>query len=103
MCVRYIIAKYPEDPESEYQTIPSDQGEQGGRVTYYYVNQNELGRGQQQQKQPPKKQQQPKQQTGYGTVQNQGMNYEGQGQGSTSQGVPPTYEQAVKGDHKVQT
>lgn len=39
------------------------------------------------------------QQRGYGTV--QGTRQEGGGEGGAS--VPPSYEQAVKGDHKVQT
>lgn len=81
-------------------------------MTYYYVS----GQGGQQAQGAPAQggrgqwvqpggqvQPQPQPQRGYGTV--QGMSA-GEGEGSAGQGqgqVPPSYEQAVKGDHKVQT
>lgn len=93
----YIISSYP---ESDYEEIPNDGGE-GGRVTYYYVNRREQEHPSLQQtgsKPAPK---------GYGTT--HGMNSapapvpeEGSSAGG-DQGVPPSYEQAIKGDHKVQT
>lgn len=105
----YIIAAYP---ESDYEEIPNDGGE-GGTVTYYYINRRE-------QEHPSHQQQQQQQQTGpkpapkgYGTT--HAMNSapapapapapvpdEGSSAGG-DQGVPPSYEQAIKGDHKVQT
>ncbi|KAL8796151.1 MAG: hypothetical protein Q9195_001484 [Heterodermia aff. obscurata] len=99
----YIIAKNPED--YEYESIPPSDAE-NGRVTYYYVSGQaggqqqapaQGGRGQWVQ---PAPQPAPR---GYGTV--EGMRAgEGEGEGSAGQAqVPPSYEQAVKGDHKVQT
>lgn len=100
----YIIAK---NPEYDYEAIPDAEGgpnSQGGqRVTYYYVSHENRSRAN----------------GGYGT---QGQ---GQGQGrapvvpqnsrpavagpSTASGEnasavpPPSYADAVKGDHKVQS
>lgn len=105
----YIIAAYP---ESDYEEIPNDGGE-GGRVTYYYINRREQEHPSQQQQQTGPKPA-PK---GYGTT--HAMNSapapspapapapapvpdEGSSAGG-DQGVPPSYEQAIKGDHKVQT
>lgn len=110
----YIIAKYPE-ASNDYEPLPGDGGE-NGRVTYYYVShgppasQSQHGHHNQQP-------QHPQHQRGYGT--NDGMRVEGpkkdlqarngsdaegqDGQGSSAAAVPPSYEQAVKGDHKVQT
>lgn len=110
----YIIASYP---ESDYEEIPNnnnDGGESGqGRVvTYYYINRTD-----QDHHNPPHSQQQQQTDTGskpappkgYGatTTTTHGMNSAPlPDQGSSAggdQGVPPTYEQAIKGDHKVQT
>ena len=113
----YIIAKYPEPPE-DYEALHGDGGE--GRVTYYYVAHGAPPQQHQQQNQQQSRKQQ--QQRGYGT--NDGMRVEGpkqdgrhsqqqqqqesgvleerDGQGSSA-GVPPSYEQAVRGDHKIQT
>lgn len=106
----YIIAKYPEPPE-EYEALHGDGGE--GRVTYYYVAQGPVP-SQHQQQQGRRQQQQ----RAYGTNENirvegpkqdgrqpqqeSGVVEERDGQGSSA-GVPPSYEQAVRGDHKVQT
>ncbi len=85
---RYMIAKHP---ESDYEPVAGGGGDGGenGRVVYRYVGGPQQGPGQQGQQQ----------QRGYGTVQGG----RAEGGGSQSGGVPPSYEQAVKGDHKVQT
>ena len=86
-----------------YEHLPGDGGENGGRVTYYYVAHGQPA---------ARSHQHHQQQQGYGT--NDGMRVERpnkaqrndaeeQGQGSSAAAVPPSYEQAVKGDHKVQT
>ena len=82
-----------------YEVIPANEegrSRENQTVTYYYVNQNPGGR------------------MNYGGTQ-QSNNHDQQnqqqappaqsheGQGSSQGGVPPTYEQAVEGDHKVQT
>ncbi|MCJ1451448.1 hypothetical protein MMC28_001785 [Mycoblastus sanguinarius] len=94
----YIISLYPEPSDYEYETIPQDQGE-NGRVTYYYVNHRPSGEALRTQGLPTQGQQH----SGYGTVnamrvppppQQQG------GEGPSEGGVPPSYEQAIKGDHK---
>ena len=88
---------YPEEDEYEYATVPTDPEGQPippQRVTYYYVDR----RGSQQQGQ------------GYGTVggsegpvnQQQGQ-HSGAGEATSSLAPPPSYQQAVTGDHKVQT
>jgi len=97
----YIIAKYP---ESDYDAIPQDA--ESGRVTYVIV-------------QSPNGQQQrvPKHSAraaGYGTTtpmtpeaprvqQNTNGTWGNGAEGSSGGAVPPTYAEAVKGDHKVQT
>lgn len=81
-------------------------------MTYYYVS----GQGQEPQGSRGQWQSTQGAQRGYGTTNAGGMNTDGgsssqtQGQssggaaeGSSAQQVPPSYEQAVKGDHKVQT
>ena len=95
----YIISLYPE-PDYDYETIPQDQGE-NGRVTCYYVSQSPN-------EQHPRQQgmaQGQQQQRGYGTTENMTVPQQQQqgGEGSAEGGVPPSYEQAVRGDHKVQT
>lgn len=116
----YIIAKYPEAPE-DYEPLPGDGGENGAggsRVTYYYVSHGPAAAGSQQGGQQGGQQQQQKKR-GYGTndamrveqpkqaLQAPGGQWsgteEGQEGSSGASGVPPSYEQAVKGDHKVQT
>ncbi|KAL8690014.1 MAG: hypothetical protein Q9218_004447 [Villophora microphyllina] len=114
----YIIAKYPDESSYEYTDLENGQGQQG-HVTYYYVNdsRNNSVSG----PAAPQRQGYPSQR-GYGTVQNMGVPAEGQqaqpsqqpqrqgqqgpsGEGSSqqAQGVPPSYEQAIAGDNKVQT
>ncbi|MCJ1342777.1 hypothetical protein MMC31_000966 [Peltigera leucophlebia] len=92
----YIIASYP---ESDYEEIPNDGGE-GARVTYYYVNRREQEYPSQQQQAGPKPAQQ-----GYGTTHgiNSAPTPEAGSSAEGDQAVPPSYEQAIKGDHKVQT
>lgn len=98
----YIIAKYP---ETDYDSLPQDGGERGGTVTYYYVSERPSGERPRQQ------------QRGYGTTENlpppeSGVAKTGShhsnapvaGPGESSAGgVPPSYDQAVRGDHKIQT
>ncbi|KAL8678878.1 MAG: hypothetical protein Q9186_004813 [Xanthomendoza sp. 1 TL-2023] len=118
----YIIAKYPED-SSGYEPFGDVENQ---HVTYYYVNdsRNNSNAGL---VQPPQQQQYPSQNNsrGYGTVegmraqpkpqpqpqpqpqtqsQQQGQGQQGAGEGSSqAQGVPPSYEQAIAGDNKVQS
>jgi hypothetical protein len=105
----YIIAKYP-DPDNGYDSIPQDA--ESGRVTYVIVQ------GSNGQQRVPKN---TGNNRGYGTTAtlapqvHQGQdgtwgqssvapgNENGQGEGSSGGAVPPTYAEAVKGDHKVQT
>ncbi|CAO1601531.1 hypothetical protein XANCAGTX0491_005186 [Xanthoria calcicola] len=126
----YIIAKYPED-ENTYEQAYGGGGDLENRhVTYYYVNDSRnnsnagLGAG------APQQQRYPNPNRGYGTVQGmmgsspqpqpqpqqpqskppQGYQQQQQGQGQRqgaggegSSQVPPSYEQAVAGDNKVQS
>ncbi|KAM5345196.1 hypothetical protein ACJ41O_011058 [Fusarium nematophilum] len=109
----YIIAKFPEPPY-EYEAVPQE----GGRVTYVYVQcpqQHPHGP----QNQQPKPEPQPQQRGGdgnmnYGTQsssaqgqarpapQQQGVTDTGEGS-SDHQGVPPSYAEVVAGDHKIQS
>ncbi|KAI4132954.1 MAG: hypothetical protein LQ338_000421 [Usnochroma carphineum] len=107
--------QYPDPSASEYEDLESAQG--GQHVTYYYVSDNRNSNSQGDSVGP---QQQRQQYPGYGTV--QGMRVppqpqpqqsksqpQAQGQGEqvgegSSQGqLPPSYEQAIAGDNKVQT
>lgn len=99
----YIISLYPEPSDYEYESVPHDQGE-NGRVTYYYVNHRPNGEGLRQQGAGLNHQYQQQPQRGYGTT--EGMTNppkQQRAEGSSQGGVPPSYEQAVSGDHKVQT
>ncbi|KAL2044441.1 hypothetical protein N7G274_003146 [Stereocaulon virgatum] len=101
----YIISLYPEPSDYEYETIPPDQGE-NGRVTYYYVNHRPSGGALRQQGSPQGPHTYvsgPQQARGYGTDGRNAPSQQQQaGEGSGEGGVPPSYEQAIKGDHKVQ-
>ncbi|KAL8997610.1 MAG: hypothetical protein Q9169_003157 [Polycauliona sp. 2 TL-2023] len=122
----YIIAKYPEDSSGAYEPFGDVENQ---HVTYYYVNdsRNNSNAG----LAPPQQQQYPNQNRGYGTVQGmrspevqpqprppqqqqqqpqskpQGQLQDGQGgrqgAGEGSSQVPPSYEQAVAGDNKIQS
>ncbi|KAI9730355.1 MAG: hypothetical protein M1834_005865 [Cirrosporium novae-zelandiae] len=85
----YIIARYPES-DYDYDTVPQDSEE--GRVTYYYVNRVPSHQEQQPPQHPPMPQQ------NYGSI-DQVANQSNEG---PSQGVPPSYDQAIRGDNKVQ-
>lgn len=69
-------------------------------MSYYYV-----GPAQQQQQQGQGHGQQGQQQRGYGATSHNMVPERQQQSGGegASAGVPPSYEQAVRGDHKVQT
>ncbi|KAL8742878.1 MAG: hypothetical protein Q9184_008183 [Pyrenodesmia sp. 2 TL-2023] len=123
----YIIAKYPDPATADYEDLESAQG-QRGHVTYYYVTDGRDNSVGDLVAPTPQRQQYP----GYGSVQGmrrssqgqqgavpgqqqqqqkQNQPAQGQGQGQeqqagegSSQGqVPPSYEQAIAGDNKVQT
>ncbi|KUJ16274.1 UPF0057-domain-containing protein [Mollisia scopiformis] len=103
----YIIAKFPEP--DYYEPIPGDA--EGGRVTYIVVQGPNGGT----QRVPAR--QQGRQQGGNGTAQGYGttatmaapVHQEPNGtwtnaaEGSSNGAVPPSYEQAVQGDNKIQS
>lgn len=97
----YIIAKHP---EYDYEQVP-DSEQNGGRVTYYYVSHEQRPQRAQRVQGPS-----------YGTAGNapqvpktsrpvNGSDAAGPstGAGSGEAGAPPSYADAVKGDHKVQS
>ncbi|KAL8653052.1 MAG: hypothetical protein Q9210_002340, partial [Variospora velana] len=118
---------YPDPSSDGYEDLEAGSQQHGHHVTYYYVNdsrnnsqgQLEVPASLQQSSPPQQRQQYP----GYGTVQSMRVPSRGQQQGqqgqqaqsggaaapagegsSQRQGqVPPSYEQAIKGDKKVQT
>jgi Proteolipid membrane potential modulator len=100
----YIIAKYPE-PCVDFVALPQDP--EGGRVAYIYVqgpsgrpqkttHAHHAGYGTTIPTAPPVHQEQ------NGTWATAGATT-GPGEGSSNGPAPPPYEQAVQGDHKVQT
>ncbi|KAI4094024.1 MAG: hypothetical protein LQ344_002469 [Seirophora lacunosa] len=121
----YIIAKYPDPSASGYDDLEGGphQPHAQQHVTYYYVNDSRNNSQGQLEvptslASPPQRQQYP----GYGTVQGMRVPSRGQqgqgpqaqsgavapapapaGEGSSQGQVPPSYEQAIKGDNKVQT
>ncbi|MCJ1288033.1 hypothetical protein MMC26_007386 [Xylographa opegraphella] len=103
----YIIAKYPDEAAGYEAIAPDAEGRDGARVTYYYVTRDgqRVGEGGGRAEQAGYRS---LQERGYGAVQQQGPPSQGppaQGpsQGSSEGAVPPSYDDAVKGDHKVQT
>ena len=106
----YIIAG---NPEHDYDYEPIDNERGTNRVTYYYVSPDHQGEGQQgamnyggQRRPQPKGQQQT------GVVSNPPAPSNTSPAGSSSSRephipggghAPPTYDDAVRGDHKVQT
>ncbi|KAK5121528.1 hypothetical protein LTR85_005361 [Meristemomyces frigidus] len=106
----YIIAT---NPEPTYDQLNQDPERGDGTVTYYYVQQSGPQYAPSSQAGPRRAA--PKQQRGYGTV-NSTPNAQfpgGQQSGfvqppgaqpgpNSGEEVPPTYQQAVQGDHKVQ-
>lgn len=109
----YIIAKFP-DP-SDYEVIPQDA--ESAHVTYIYVRGPD-GQERRQQRSavaPKNTRVQSQAQGGYGSTappvapqphqESNGTWSEpnGAGEGSVGGAVPPSYEQAISGDHKVQT
>jgi hypothetical protein len=94
----YIIAKFP---ENDYDAL---QDAETGRVTYVIV-QNPNGT----QRRVPQSTVRPAQ--GYGTTapmappvhQNENGAWSNAAEGSSTGAVPPSYDEAVKGDNKVQT
>ncbi|KAJ4387102.1 hypothetical protein N0V93_007689 [Gnomoniopsis smithogilvyi] len=97
----YIIAKFPEPSYYDYERV--DESERGGRVAYVVVRDDEqrrtprpTGRSQPKPQQPPPRQ---------GNM-SYGTNVAGSAQqpeaGPSEGAPPPTYAQAVSGDHKIQ-
>jgi hypothetical protein len=94
----YIIAKFP---ENDYDAL---QDAETGRVTYVIV-QNPNGT----QRRVPQNAVRPAQ--GYGTTapmappvhQNENGAWSNAAEGSSAGAVPPSYDEVVKGDNKVQT
>lgn len=104
----YIIAKFP---DVDYELIASDEAEQG-RVAYIIVqspngSQTRVAKSTVRPAGPPSR--------GYGTTaptaptappvhQSENGTWDNNGaEGSSGAAVPPTYAEAVRGDHKVQT
>lgn len=90
----YIISVTPDDYELVPESGDLERGD-GSRVSYYYVNQGQVTPHGQQVAHPPQQQQA----MNYGTT---GPVGGASGQASSGE-VPPTYNEAVKGDHKVQS
>ncbi|KAE8448648.1 hypothetical protein EG329_009073 [Mollisiaceae sp. DMI_Dod_QoI] len=99
----YIIAKFPEP--DYYEPIPGDA--EGGRVTYIVVSSPNGGSH----RVPARSQGGNAAPQGYGTTapmapqihQEQSGTWSNSAEGPSSGAVPPSYEQAVNGDHKIQT
>ncbi|KAI9667650.1 MAG: hypothetical protein M1821_000467 [Bathelium mastoideum] len=106
----YIISLHPEpDYDANYQRVPQDP--ERGSVTYYYVQQSP--------RQHPQRSHQGSQATGqadagagqreydrrgqmgYGTLESGSAQQPPQA-GGNEQGVPPSYQEAIQGDNKVQ-
>lgn len=86
----YIIAKYP-DP---YIAVNNADDAEGGNVTYYYVAHR-----------VPPPEHRREHDRAYGTTDTNATasRHREDGPSAQGQGVPPSYEQAIKGDYKVQT
>ncbi|KAI9928405.1 hypothetical protein ASPWEDRAFT_170595 [Aspergillus wentii DTO 134E9] len=100
----YIILQNPEPDHDEigYEPVPGQRRDvENGRVTYYYVShgpmQNPSQRGYGTVAPQPAQSPQPQPQA---STQQHG---EGQGGSSNKTHAPPTYAEAIKGDHKVQS
>ncbi|KAI1095792.1 hypothetical protein F5B19DRAFT_267674 [Rostrohypoxylon terebratum] len=92
----YIISKFPE--LYEYESATPQDAESGGRVTYVFVSQ------------PPRSERPPQASPthpNYGTANASTNGSSSSAAAGPSSGphdpAPPTYAEAVKGDHKVQT
>lgn len=95
----YIILKYPEPDydDPHYESVPGGQprqDEERGHVTYYFIS-----------RQPAAAQQSGQPRRDYGTVISHAAQPSQAEAGSSQDDIhqPPTYAEAVKGDHKVQT
>ncbi|KAI9848036.1 MAG: hypothetical protein M1837_001138 [Sclerophora amabilis] len=104
----YIIAKYPETADVDergYAIVPQRDPERAraGSVTYYYVDHQPSGASGPRMSMDAGPQPPPR---SYGTVPGPGAEGGVEGDrsgGGSGAGVPPSYEQAVRGDNKVQT
>ncbi|KAI0447615.1 hypothetical protein F4803DRAFT_498799 [Xylaria telfairii] len=107
----YIIAKFPDEAD-DYDRVPQqdyERGQGGSRVHYVFVQ--TPSSQPQPQPQPQQQQQQPPKQApvNYGTTSAAGSSSnppehhnEAGGSGDDDH-APPTYAEAVKGDHKIQS
>jgi len=108
----YIIARNP-DPMDEYEPIhDSERAGAGDRVTYYYITHDQQGQQQQSQRgygtpasRKPAPAPAPSSAPGaqFPTTGGSGDVGPSQPGGGEQAGAPPSYTDAVKGDHKVQT
>ncbi|EQL02125.1 hypothetical protein G6O67_006208 [Ophiocordyceps sinensis] len=95
----YIIAKFPE-PDYDYDALPADQ--EGGRVTYVYV-QSPNGRTTRPLPQPPNAAMNYGTQNQSQSQQQHGVTAAGESSSGNTHAVPPSYAEVVAGDHKIQT
>ncbi|KAI0404603.1 hypothetical protein F4802DRAFT_224277 [Xylaria palmicola] len=105
----YIIAKFPDT--NDYEHVPQDYERGQGRISYVFV---QAPQAHPQPQSHPQPQNQPKQ-VDYGTTaapNNGGSSsaphppHQGSDAGSSNDNhdrAPPTYAEAVKGDHKIQS
>ena len=97
---------FPE-ADYDYQRVPGDSNESGGRVTYVFISDDGTRRqGRQQPNKPGRQQPKPQGTMSYGTTDNNNasgsssQNNNGEGR---SDAPPPSYAQVVAGDNKVQS
>ncbi|KAI0199271.1 hypothetical protein F4808DRAFT_433222 [Astrocystis sublimbata] len=89
----YIIAKFP-DEQDTYERVPQHDQEQGRHGRVHYIIVEEPGR------QPNHAQNQQPSNQNYGTA---ASSSHAAGNGEDNARAPPSYSEAVKGDHKIQT
>ena len=110
----YIIIRYP-DPQDDYTSVPHGGDAEGGTITYYYVSHRPSSEGVGQQFQSSADPARSSRQN-YGTTASSSSTPDrregdragvagqsGSNSASAAQTVPPSYEQAIKGDHKIQS
>ncbi|KAI9374152.1 hypothetical protein BJX61DRAFT_541084 [Aspergillus egyptiacus] len=107
----YIILKNPEPDYDDplYEPVPNQGGDvENGRVTYYYVshqaaqNPSQRGYGTLPPQQAPESQSQPQSRLPASKPQHEEHTAGSSSQDHDNSRPPPTYAEAVKGDHKLQ-